>query len=163
SFAPHAGDWKLIGGSAFAISLVYVMYAYSGWNASTYIVNEIRDPGRNVPRSVMLGTLLVLILYVALNAVFLFSTPMPEMAAAALSDLGLSDHATHLSRGERVDDVLHRLVRAGEIIRGAGDDGGGIDFLRAHAEARSATGSLRKCGGLALVKKIVDEKLCAFF
>lgn len=76
SFAPRAGDWRLIGSGAFAGSLVYVMYAYSGWNASTYIVSEIRNPRRNVPRSVLLGTLAVLALYVALNAVFLRSTPM---------------------------------------------------------------------------------------
>ncbi len=80
SFLPAAHDWRLMTGSAFAISLVYVMYAYSGWNASTYIVNEIRDPERNVPRSVCLGTLVVLVLYVALNAAFLRTTPMPAMA-----------------------------------------------------------------------------------
>lgn len=79
SFLPGAGDWRLVEDSGFAISLVYVMYAYSGWNASTYIVGEIRDPQRNVPRSLFLGTLLVLVLYVALNAVFLRSTPMEEM------------------------------------------------------------------------------------
>lgn len=79
SFAPTAGDWQLISGStAFAVSLVYVMYAYSGWNASTYIVSEIRDPQRNVPRSLFFGTLLVLALYVALNATFLLSTPMEK-------------------------------------------------------------------------------------
>jgi APA family basic amino acid/polyamine antiporter len=67
-------------GGAFAISLVYVMYAYSGWNASTYIVSEIRDPERNVPRSVLFGTLIVLVLYIALNAAFLRSTPIQAMA-----------------------------------------------------------------------------------
>jgi APA family basic amino acid/polyamine antiporter len=80
SFAPARHDWHLMTGGAFAISLVYVMYAYSGWNASTYIVNEIRDPERNVPRSVFLGTLAVVVLYMALNAAFLRTTPMPAMA-----------------------------------------------------------------------------------
>ena len=80
SFLPAPHDWRLMTGSAFAISLVYVMYAYSGWNASTYIINEIRDPVRNVPRSVCTGTLVVLVLYVALNAAFLRTTPMPAMA-----------------------------------------------------------------------------------
>jgi APA family basic amino acid/polyamine antiporter len=76
SFMPGAHDWKLATGPAFAISLVYVMYSYSGWNASTYIVNEIRDPVRNVPRSVFLGTLVVVALYMALNWAFLRTTPM---------------------------------------------------------------------------------------
>jgi APA family basic amino acid/polyamine antiporter len=76
SFMPGAHDWKLATGPAFAISLVYVMYSYSGWNASTYILNEIRDPVRNVPRSVFLGTLVVVALYMALNWAFLRTTPM---------------------------------------------------------------------------------------
>jgi APA family basic amino acid/polyamine antiporter len=80
SFMPAPHDWRQMTGSAFAIALVYVMYAYSGWNASTYIVNEIRDPERNVPRSVCMGTLAVLILYVALNAAFLRTTPVAAMA-----------------------------------------------------------------------------------
>jgi len=80
SFLPARHDWGLMTGSGFAISLVYVMYSYSGWNASTYIVNEIRNPQRNVPRSVFRGTLVVLVLYVALNAAFLRTTPMPAMA-----------------------------------------------------------------------------------
>lgn len=80
SFMPAPHDWHLMTGSAFAISLVYVMYAYSGWNASTYIVNEIRNPERNVPRSVFAGTLIVAALYLALNSAFLRTTPMPAMA-----------------------------------------------------------------------------------
>jgi APA family basic amino acid/polyamine antiporter len=80
SLMPAAHDWRLATGPAFAISLVYVMYSYSGWNASTYIVNEIRDPVRNVPRSVFLGTLLVVVLYMGLNWAFLRTTPMHALA-----------------------------------------------------------------------------------
>jgi APA family basic amino acid/polyamine antiporter len=80
SLMPGAHDWRLATGPAFAISLVYVMYSYSGWNASTYIVNEIRDPVRNVPRSVFLGTLLVVVLYMGLNWAFLRTTPMHALA-----------------------------------------------------------------------------------
>jgi APA family basic amino acid/polyamine antiporter len=80
SFLPVKNDAHLITGAPFAISLVYVMYSYLGWNASTYIVNEIREPQRNVPRSVALGTLVVIVLYVGLNAMFLHTTPIPKMA-----------------------------------------------------------------------------------
>ncbi len=79
SFLPAKGDGALIASTPFAISLYYVMYAYSGWNASTYIVGEVRNPGRTIPLSVGLGTLLVMGLYLAVNAVFLRSTPIPEM------------------------------------------------------------------------------------
>ncbi len=80
TFTPVAGDWALITSRSFAVSLVYVMYAYAGWNAATYIVGEIRNPRRNVPLAVAAGTLLVSGLYIALNAVFLHAAPMSAMA-----------------------------------------------------------------------------------
>jgi APA family basic amino acid/polyamine antiporter len=80
SFAPSAPDIGYILSAPFAISLVFVMYSYSGWNAATYIINEVRDPERALPRSLLIATLIVLVLYVALNAVFLYTTPMAKMA-----------------------------------------------------------------------------------
>jgi APA family basic amino acid/polyamine antiporter len=80
SFVPSAVDLTYISGAPFAISLVFVMYSYSGWNAATYIVGELRDPIRNVPHALFTGTTIVIILYVCLNAVFLVTTPMRELA-----------------------------------------------------------------------------------
>jgi APA family basic amino acid/polyamine antiporter len=80
SFAPSAADLGYVASAPFAISLVFVMYSYSGWNAATYIAGEIRDPQRSLPRALITGTLIVLALYVALNAVFLYTTPMGELA-----------------------------------------------------------------------------------
>ena len=80
SFAPHAADIGHISSPAFALSLVFVMYAYSGWNAATYVVGEMADPQRNVPRALLLGTAFVTILYVALNALFLYTTPIGQLA-----------------------------------------------------------------------------------
>jgi basic amino acid/polyamine antiporter, APA family len=80
SFAPGAIDLTYLGGAPFAISLVFVMYSYSGWNAATYIVGELRDPGRDLPRALFIGTGIVIVLYVSLNAVFLLTTPMQELA-----------------------------------------------------------------------------------
>ncbi len=79
-FTPTADDVKLITSRPFAVSLVYVMYSYAGWNAATYIVGEIRNPQRNVPKAIALGTLLVTVLYLALNATFLNAAPMSELA-----------------------------------------------------------------------------------
>src|SRR5271170_1100352 len=69
SFAPSTADLSVITGAPFAISLVFVMYSYSGWNAATYIVGELREPIRNVPRALFAGTAIVIVLYVSLNAV----------------------------------------------------------------------------------------------
>ncbi len=67
-------------GAPFAVGLVFVMYAYSGWNAATYIAGEVRDPKRSLPLALLSATLVVLVLYVGLNAVFLYTTPISEMA-----------------------------------------------------------------------------------
>jgi APA family basic amino acid/polyamine antiporter len=64
----------------FAVSLVYVMYAYSGWNAATYITEEVRIPARNVPLALLVGTVSVTILYLVLNYVFLLTTPQSVLA-----------------------------------------------------------------------------------
>lgn len=79
SFLPAKGDGALVLSAPFAVSLYWVMYAYSGWNASTYIVGELRNPSRTIPLSVGLGTVLVMALYLAMNAVFLRTTPVAEM------------------------------------------------------------------------------------
>jgi len=79
SFLPVKGDWHLIASAPFAISLYWVMYAYSGWNASTYITSELRQPRRNIPLSLGFGTVLVSALYIFLNAVFVRTTSAAEM------------------------------------------------------------------------------------
>jgi basic amino acid/polyamine antiporter, APA family len=80
AFHPGPGDLSAAFSPAFAVALVFVMYAYSGWNAASYITSEIVHPEKNVPRSLVCGTLIVLGLYAALNAVFLLTTPMKEMS-----------------------------------------------------------------------------------
>ncbi|MFM1561660.1 MAG: APC family permease, partial [Roseibacillus sp.] len=79
SFLPKAGDWKVMVSNPFAVSLVFVMYAYTGWNAAVYIVDEVDEPRKTVPRALLTGTALVMILYLGLNAAFLYSTPIAEM------------------------------------------------------------------------------------
>jgi basic amino acid/polyamine antiporter, APA family len=79
SFAPSSADLAVVTGAPFAISLVFVMYSYSGWNAATYIAGELREPARNLPRALLAGTAIVIVLYVGLNAVFLATTPMQEL------------------------------------------------------------------------------------
>ncbi len=78
---------------AFWTSLVYVSFSYTGWNAAGYIAGEIHDPGRNVPRALLLGTVIVTALYLLLNVVMLVSAPAetlagkPEVAYVAATQL----------------------------------------------------------------------------
>ncbi|MDG1389791.1 MAG: amino acid permease [Halioglobus sp.] len=62
-----------------AIALIYVTYAFSGWNAATYILGEIENPARYLPRILMIGCGLVAVVYVALNIVFLSSAPIEAL------------------------------------------------------------------------------------
>jgi APA family basic amino acid/polyamine antiporter len=88
SFAPRADTLTLVSSPAFAVSLVFVMYAYSGWNAATYIIGEVRAPARNVPRAIVLGTGFVIVLYLLLNAVFLRVAPMSELGEKEKIEVG---------------------------------------------------------------------------
>lgn len=64
---------------AFVISLYWVSYSYSGWNAASYIAGEVENPGRNVPRALLMGTGMVTLLYVLLNLVFTWALPFDQM------------------------------------------------------------------------------------
>jgi APA family basic amino acid/polyamine antiporter len=63
-----------------AVSLIFVLYAYSGWNAAAYMAGEISDPSRAVPRALLSGTAAVAVLYVALNATYLYALPIAKLA-----------------------------------------------------------------------------------
>lgn len=92
SFAPAVSDFSLILSGAFAVNLAFVMYAYSGWNASTYIIGEIRDPNRSLPRALFAGVFIVLLLYVGLNAVFLYTTPIEKFSGQIQVATIVGDH-----------------------------------------------------------------------
>jgi len=87
TFAPSVADLSYMTSAPFAISLVFVLYSYSGWNAATYIASEIKEPEKTLPRALLFGVLIVTVLYVALNAVFLYTTPVSELAGKI--DVGL--------------------------------------------------------------------------
>jgi APA family basic amino acid/polyamine antiporter len=78
------GGWKTIG-----LSLMWIMFAYSGWNAAGYIGSEIKNPRRNLPRSLLLGTGIVLLLYLSLNLFYIYAVP-PDKMAGVISIGGLA-------------------------------------------------------------------------
>ena len=63
----------------FALSLVFVYYGYSGWNAAVYVAEEVKDPERTLPRALIVGTLLVTVFYVALNLLYIYANPLEQM------------------------------------------------------------------------------------
>ena len=68
---------------AFGAAMVPVFFTYSGWNAAVYIAGEVREPERNLHRSLWLATGLVTLIYLGLNAVFLYSAPVQVLAGKA--------------------------------------------------------------------------------
>src|SRR5262245_15046589 len=66
--------------SSWLLALIPVMFSYSGWNAATYVAEEIRDPSRNLPRALGFGTLAVVTVYMALNCLYLYAMPVGELA-----------------------------------------------------------------------------------
>ena len=68
----HATNWLL--------ALVPVMFSYSGWNAAVYVAEEVKDPVRNVPRALVIGTVATTALYLALNALYLRVVPQAQFA-----------------------------------------------------------------------------------
>ena len=64
---------------AFAISLLWVMVGYSGWNASTYVGEELKNPARTLPLSLGIGTAIVTVAYIGLNLLFIYATPLDQM------------------------------------------------------------------------------------
>jgi APA family basic amino acid/polyamine antiporter len=99
-FGAGQGEWSNVaasGPSSFSgmlLALVPVMFTYSGWNAAAYLAEEIHSPGRNVPIALGLGTLAVIVIYLGLNALYLYALP-----AAALGAV----------KGTLIDTVAERL------------------------------------------------------
>ncbi len=92
--------WKVIG-----LSLMWIMFAYSGWNAAAYIGSEIKNPVKNLPRSLLVGTGIVIMLYVAFNLFYVYAVP-PEEMAGVVSIAGLAANKVFGKSFEVVISVL---------------------------------------------------------
>jgi APA family basic amino acid/polyamine antiporter len=93
--------------SGLLLALVPVMFSYSGWNAASYVAEEIRDPQRLLPRALALGTGAVVALYLALNLVYVYSLPAAELAALSGSVLDVIGARLF---GPRAGDLLAALT-----------------------------------------------------
>lgn len=89
-FLVGSGDWEHLSQPAtrasttpiaaqFAFSLVFIYVGYSGWNAATYVAEELRSPGRTLPLALAAGTTLVTALYIGLNVAFIYAVPLEQM------------------------------------------------------------------------------------
>jgi APA family basic amino acid/polyamine antiporter len=100
----HAAADSGVAVTGWLLALVPVMFTYSGWNAAAYVAEEVRQPGRNVPIALGLGTAAVVVLYVALNLLYLYALPLGDLAG--------------LEGGRLVDSAAERLFGfvAGNVL-----------------------------------------------
>ena len=76
----HFAAGGLVSPALWVLALIPVMFSYSGWNAAAYVAEEMRDPGRNVPLALGLGTIVVVAIYLLLNALYVYALPVAEFA-----------------------------------------------------------------------------------
>lgn len=138
NFFPVAGDGSLLTSSAFAVSLIYVSFAYTGWNAATYLSSELENPQGTLPWILVTGTGTVMLLYIALNFAFLYTAPMDAMvgevevgyiaAEAAFGDVG--GRFTGLVLALLLISTVSAMTMAGpRVIQVIGEDFPSLRFL----------------------------------
>jgi basic amino acid/polyamine antiporter, APA family len=108
-FKPSCASLSQLLHPSAGIALIFVLYAYSGWNATTYLAGEVRDKQRTVGLSLVIGTALVTLLYLVINAVFLAAAPASEMRSVL--NVG-SVAATHLL-GDVGGQVMSGVIAMG--------------------------------------------------
>jgi basic amino acid/polyamine antiporter, APA family len=90
--------------TGFLFAMIPVMFTYSGWNAASYMAEEIRDPGRNVPRALLMGTGIVVAIYLLINVLYLFVIPIGELAT--LGGKSVLDVVGDRLLGARAGDIM---------------------------------------------------------
>ena len=163
---PTANSLELTFSAPFALSLVYVSYAYSGWNAVAYVVDEVREPQRNVPRALIEGTVAVIALYVLLNLTFMRTTSLTELAGTV--EVGVLS-ATNIFGEEgglvlslvlslALVSTISAMVLAGpRVLERIGEDLPSLRFLSVRNRRGAPTRAVLLQQGLALAFILTDS------
>lgn len=95
----------------FAVSLIFVMFAYSGWNAATYVSGEMKTPERTIPASLVTGTLTVAAFYLLLNVAFLYALPLEAMKGV----VAIGESSASALFGARGGNIFSAIMSVGLI------------------------------------------------
>ncbi|MED6341379.1 MAG: amino acid permease [Pseudomonadota bacterium] len=109
-WTPTLDDLPLIGSGGFAIALIYVNYAYTGWNAATYIGGEFDNPGRVLPKALIIATSSVMLLYLLLHVMFLSAAPMDAMAGRIEIGYVVAEYSFGVSAAKVIGVILSLLL-----------------------------------------------------
>ncbi len=155
-----------------AVGLIFVSFAYTGWNAATYVAGELRRPERTLPLALLVGTTLVTALYVGLNVVFLAAAPAETLAAA-------EERVSHAAAvglfGEGAASVLSAIIAVGlvstvgalvmtgpRVYEAAGRDYAALRFLTLRREGGGPVVAMLLQSGISVVMALTatfDELL----
>jgi len=164
--APGAGTLDAVLSAPFALSLIYVSYAYSGWNAAAYVVDEVQQPQRTVPRALVHGTLLVTVLYMLLNLTFLRTISAEELAGTvevgALSARNIfgdqGGNILSLALSLLLLSTISAMVLAGpRVLATIGQDLPALGFLARRNRRGAPTRAVLLQQGLALIFIATDS------
>ena len=108
--APALSDGGVMTSIPYGIALIYVSYAYTGWNAATYISGELENPQKNLPRVLFIGTAIVTVLYFFLNLAFLYAAPAADMRGKVEIGYIVADHIFGETGGRLVGGMLALLL-----------------------------------------------------
>lgn len=160
SLLPRTGDAAALTSSAFAVSLIYVSYAYTGWNVATYLTDELEQPQLSLPRVLFAGAFGVMLLYILLNAVFLLTTPMDKIVGEVEVGVIAARHVfgqtgalfTGAVLGVLLISTVSAMTIAGpRVLQMVGQDIKAFRFLaKTNSDGMPTTGVLVQ-SGLALI------------
>lgn len=166
---PVLSGWAFAG--AFAGCLVWISLSYSGFNAAVYVASEANDARRTVPRALVAGTAIVVVLYVLLNAVFVYA-PAPEdiqgvedVAAIAANSLGGQGLAIFVRCTIAVcllTSVLSMMMAAPRVYAKMADDGLVPRFLRFQGDSPGTATAIQTVLAVALVLASTLQGMLAY-
>lgn len=116
-FSLGKGDWghftqhepfrlDVTGWKTGGLALLWIMFAYSGWNAATYIGSEVKNPGKNIPRALILGTISVMLIYFFLNLFFVYAVAPADMKGV----VSIGGLAVGNAFGARAETIVSLLI-----------------------------------------------------
>jgi APA family basic amino acid/polyamine antiporter len=146
-------------GAQFLVSLLWVMVGYSGWNAATYVAEEVSEPERTLPRALAMGSITVALLYVGLNVTFIYATPLESMkgvlrvgalSASNLFGAGIASTFAALM-ALAIMSTVNAMVTAGPRVYYAMAQNRAFPAFAAHVSPRSHTP----------VRAVVAQSVCS--
>jgi APA family basic amino acid/polyamine antiporter len=154
-------DLAVVFQDKFAISLIFISFAYSGWNAATYLGGEIKRPGRNTPLALFGGTCVVTGMYLLLNLVYIYALPVKEMSgvlevgaesAASLFGVMMSKYVS-AAIAVCILSVLSAMIMAGpRVYYAMSKDGVFFEmFRKVHKVHRTPASSIFLQGAIAII------------